>query len=66
MLEDEFLKNRASYIRAMASKADPFIQRRLLDLAENYEGMVGKRPRELPVVRPLNTAGAAEAQAASK
>jgi hypothetical protein len=43
MLEDEFLKNRASYIRAMASKADPFIQRRLLDLAENYEGMVGRR-----------------------
>ena len=66
MLEDSFLKNRASYIREIASKADPFIQRRLLDLANNYEGRIGRPPRELPIARPPNTKGAAKDQAASK
>lgn len=38
MLEENFRKQRASLLRKLASEADPFIQRRLLDLAKRYEG----------------------------
>jgi hypothetical protein len=37
MLEDEFNKQRANLLRELASCADPFIKRRLLDLAARYE-----------------------------
>ncbi|MCP3463046.1 hypothetical protein [Bradyrhizobium sp. CCGUVB23] len=50
MLDDEFNKQRSILIRDLADKADdPFIKRRLLDLATRYE----KRPvktRPLPPV----------------
>ena len=36
-MNDEFLKQRAVTVRAMAEKADPFIKKRLLDLADRYE-----------------------------
>jgi len=39
-LDDEFYKKRARYIRELADKADPFIRKRLLDLAGNYEPIV--------------------------
>ena len=56
MLEEDFLKNRVSEIREMASKADPFIQRRLLDLANTYEGKFGKRPEGRSGIQsPANT-----------
>ncbi|XIA65703.1 hypothetical protein ACFIOY_05475 [Bradyrhizobium sp. TZ2] len=37
MLDDEFKKQRAQTVRDLAEKADPFIKRRLLDLAARYE-----------------------------
>ncbi|MFK4534226.1 hypothetical protein ABIA00_002409 [Bradyrhizobium ottawaense] len=49
MLDDEFNKQRASLVRDLASRADPFIKRRLLDLASRYE----KKPvrtKPLPLV----------------
>jgi hypothetical protein len=36
-VNDDFRKQRARTVRAMAEKADPFIKRRLLDLASRYE-----------------------------
>jgi hypothetical protein len=36
-MNDEFRKQRAIMVRALADKADPFIKRRLLDLAARYE-----------------------------
>ncbi len=38
MLAEQFRKQRAVLLREMALKADPFIKRRLLDLAKRYEG----------------------------
>jgi hypothetical protein len=49
MPDDEFNKQRASLVRDLASRADPFIKRRLLDLATRYE----KRPvktKPLPAI----------------
>jgi hypothetical protein len=37
MLSDDFRKQRAKTVRAMAEAADPFIKQRLLDLASRYE-----------------------------
>jgi hypothetical protein len=34
---EEFRKQHAATLRAMAEKADPFIKRRLLDLAARYD-----------------------------
>jgi hypothetical protein len=36
-MNDEFRKKQAAKIRALADKADPFVKRRLLDLAARYE-----------------------------
>ena len=48
MLSEEFKKERAQTVRGLAEKAnDPFIKKRLLDLAAKYEET---RP---PVVTPL-------------
>jgi hypothetical protein len=38
MLDEKFKKQRAKAVRDLAEKADPFIKRRLLDLAARYEG----------------------------
>jgi len=40
----EFFKKRAARCRALAERADPFIKRRLLDLAARYDGRFIKRP----------------------
>jgi hypothetical protein len=37
MLDDDFNKRRANLVRDLASRADPFTKRRLLDLALRYE-----------------------------
>jgi hypothetical protein len=37
MLDEEFRKQRASLVRDLASRADPFIKKRLLALASRYE-----------------------------
>ncbi|MBR0831508.1 hypothetical protein JQ596_38990 [Bradyrhizobium manausense] len=37
MTHDQFLEGRLQVIRTLAAAADPFIKRRLLDLAKTYE-----------------------------
>jgi hypothetical protein len=37
MLGQEFMKQRARTVREMAEKADPFIKKRLQELAARYE-----------------------------
>jgi hypothetical protein len=44
-MNDEFLRDCARAIRSLADKADPFIKKRLLDLAEKYERSIGRPPR---------------------
>jgi hypothetical protein len=36
-MDDEFCKERARTIRALAEQADPLIEKRLLQLAAHYE-----------------------------
>jgi hypothetical protein len=36
-MDDEYFKEQAAHVRKLASMADPFIKRRLLDLAEKYD-----------------------------
>ena len=36
-MNEDFRKQRAATVRALAEKADPFTRRRLLDLAKRYE-----------------------------
>ena len=36
-MDDEFCRERARAVRAIAEQADPFIKRRLLQLAHHYE-----------------------------
>ena len=43
---EEFRLQQAATLRAMAEKADPFIKKRLLDLADRYE----RAPRPRPLV----------------
>jgi hypothetical protein len=49
-LDDEFYKERARHIRELADNADPFIRKRLLDLARNYDSMVRRSPRTTATV----------------
>ena len=37
MLDEQFRKQRARLVRDLAEKADPFIKKRLVDLAARYE-----------------------------
>jgi hypothetical protein len=43
MLDDEFNEQRAKILRELAEQADPFIKKRLLNLAQRYE------PRRQPM-----------------
>jgi len=36
-MNEEFRKQRAMTVRALAEKADPFTKKRLLDLADRYD-----------------------------
>jgi hypothetical protein len=49
-VDDEFYRERAKHIRELSTQADPFIKKRLLRLANNYDDMiVGKgRPPNPP------------------
>ncbi len=45
MLDQEFNRRQAALLRELAEQADPFIKRRLLDLASRYEkGPIKTRP----------------------
>jgi hypothetical protein len=48
-MDDDFYRERARQIREVATQADPFIKRRLLRLAGNYDAMV---TRTRPAVSP--------------
>ena len=43
-MDDAFYRDRARHIRQLANEADPFIKKRLLRLASNYDAMT-TRPR---------------------
>jgi hypothetical protein len=49
-----FIKDQADRCRSLAENADPFIKRRLLDLAEKYDDMLGRPSR---AVRTLGIPG---------
>ena len=49
-MNDDFYKERAKEVRAIAANADPFIKKRLLGLAERYEGKRQTRITPLPSV----------------
>jgi hypothetical protein len=51
-LDDEFYKERARHIRELADKADPFIRKRLLDLAGNYDSIVRGSSRTTATMPP--------------
>jgi hypothetical protein len=44
-MNDDYFKQQADRIRAMADKADPFTRKRLLDLAERYDAKLGRPSR---------------------
>jgi hypothetical protein len=43
-MDDDFYKERARQLREVATQADPFIKKRLLRLASNYDALI-KRNR---------------------
>jgi hypothetical protein len=56
-MNDEYLKEAALRVRALAENADPFTKKRLLDLAERYDARLGKPSRATralgsPAVQP--------------
>jgi hypothetical protein len=44
-MNDEYFKQQAARVRALADKADPFTRKRLLDLAERYDAKLGRPSR---------------------
>jgi hypothetical protein len=46
VMNDEYFKEQAARVRSLADRADPFTKKRLLALAEKYDG---KRPRQTPL-----------------
>ena len=46
-MDEGFLRDRLLYIRKLAENADPFIKKRLLDLAAAYERRPGLKPKAL-------------------
>ena len=60
-MDAAFYKERARHMRNLASEADPFIKRRLLILASNYDAMA--TPRAADTISPdsLSPAQAMEA-----
>jgi hypothetical protein len=46
-MDEKFLKERARLIRDLADKADPFIKRRLTELANSYDARLKGPSRSL-------------------
>ncbi len=44
-MDSSFLKEQADRCRSLAENADPFIRRRLLNLAEKYDGQLNRPSR---------------------
>jgi hypothetical protein len=52
MHEDEFIRERVRRLQEVAADADPFVKKRLLRLAENYERrLMPPRPSSKPTPR---------------
>jgi hypothetical protein len=49
-MNEPFYKERARQVRAIAETADPFTRKRLLELANRYEGSTPRRLTRLPTV----------------
>ncbi|MDA9441588.1 hypothetical protein XH98_21365 [Bradyrhizobium sp. CCBAU 51745] len=47
-MDEDFIKGRAQDIRELATKADPFTRKRLLDLADTYERRLHPAPHAAP------------------
>jgi hypothetical protein len=41
-MNDDYFRQQADRVRALAEGADPFIKKRLLDLAERYDAKSGR------------------------
>jgi hypothetical protein len=51
-MNEDYFKEQAARVRHIASNADPFTKRRLLDLAEKYDERKSvRRPTPLPSVQ---------------
>jgi hypothetical protein len=57
MMDDKFYKERARHIRELANEADPFIKKRLLRLARNYDAMTIPLGRTGPSDPPVASQG---------
>jgi len=53
-MDDEFCRQRSKAVRELADKADPFIKKRLLELAKHYERRItgAKEIEERPERQP--------------
>jgi hypothetical protein len=56
-MDDEFFKQQARQVRELASNADPFIKKRLLDLADGYDAGTGRSSRATATLLPGLTDG---------
>jgi hypothetical protein len=70
-MNDEFIQEMAERCRNLATNADIFTKKRLLDLAAKYEAAAGKpspasRMIDRPITMPLSARGAAVAPRASE
>jgi hypothetical protein len=45
-MDSQFIKQCAAHCRSLAEKADPFIKRRLLDLAVSYDAKLDRPPEK--------------------
>jgi hypothetical protein len=61
-MDDEFCRERARTVRALAEEADPFIKRRLLQLAHNYE----RRITQPANIKDDKTVGASQTESLSQ
>jgi hypothetical protein len=46
-MDDEFCRKQAKTVRDLAEKADPFIKKRLLELADHYERRISIGAKEM-------------------
>jgi len=54
----EFLEERLRLVRSLAQKADPFTKRRLLELADSYEGRIGLTSKASRQLRQIDLSSA--------
>jgi hypothetical protein len=60
MMDKDFCREQAKLVRSLADDADPFIKRRLLQLAEHYErrlSIVEGKEREVRATDPADPLG---------